>query len=52
MAAQVAAFRAGFDAIFPITSLAAFYEDEIEVMLCGEYMNEPTSLLALLVDLL
>lgn len=36
VAAQVAAFRSGFDAIFPLDSLAAFYEDEIEVMLCGE----------------
>lgn len=32
---QVAAFREGFDAIFPLDCLAAFYEDEIEVMLCG-----------------
>ncbi len=37
VAAQVAAFRSGFDAIFPLDSLAAFYEDEIEVMLCGEW---------------
>lgn len=33
---QVEAFRSGFEAIFPLDSLAAFYEDEIEVMLCGE----------------
>ena len=36
VAAQVAAFRAGFDALFPLDCLGAFYEDEIEVMLCGE----------------
>ena len=36
VAAQVAAFRAGFDAIFPLRALGAFYEDEIEIMLCGE----------------
>ena len=41
--AQVAAFRAGFDAIFPISSLAAFYEDEIEVMLCGEQQRVGSS---------
>jgi len=33
----VAAFRSGFEAIFPLDSLSAFYEDEIEVMLCGEH---------------
>ncbi|PSC70280.1 E3 ubiquitin-ligase UPL3-like isoform A [Micractinium conductrix] len=33
--AQVSAFRAGFEAIFPVDNLAAFYEDEIEAMLCG-----------------
>ncbi len=33
---QVDAFRSGFEAIFPLDSLAAFFEDEIEVMLCGE----------------
>ena len=36
VAAQVAAFRSGFDALFPLDCLGAFYEDEIEVMLCGE----------------
>ena len=36
VAAQVGAFREGFNAIFPITSLTSFYEDEIEAMLCGE----------------
>ena len=41
VAAQVAAFRAGFDAIFPLDSLAALYEDEIEVMLCGECHSLP-----------
>ncbi|KAL4435190.1 hypothetical protein ABPG77_001872 [Micractinium sp. CCAP 211/92] len=35
VAAQVDAFRSGFEAIFPLDSLAAFFEDEIEVMLCG-----------------
>ena len=33
---QVSAFRQGFNAIFPLDALAAFYEDEIEAMLCGE----------------
>jgi HECT-domain (ubiquitin-transferase) len=32
---QVAAFRAGFEEVFPLRSLGAFYEDEIEAMLCG-----------------
>ena len=32
---QVAAFRAGFEEVFPLHSLNAFYEDEIEAMLCG-----------------
>ena len=32
---QIEAFRTGFEAIFPIKSLSAFYEDEIEAMLCG-----------------
>ena len=31
----MSAFREGFNAIFPISSLACFYEDEIEAMLCG-----------------
>lgn len=33
---QVAAFREGFSAIFPLEALQAFFEDEIEAMLCGE----------------
>lgn len=32
---QVAAFREGFEEVFPLHSLNAFYEDEIEAMLCG-----------------
>ena len=32
---QVDAFRAGFNAIFPLSSLEPFFEDEIEAMLCG-----------------
>ncbi|KAL4436702.1 hypothetical protein ABPG75_003841 [Micractinium tetrahymenae] len=35
VATQVEAFRSGFEAIFPLDCLAAFYEDEIEIMLCG-----------------
>lgn len=35
VSAQVSAFRQGFNAIFPLDALAAFYEDEIEAMLCG-----------------
>jgi E3 ubiquitin-protein ligase TRIP12 len=35
IARQVAAFRAGFEEVFPLHSLNAFYEDEIEAMLCG-----------------
>ena len=31
----MAAFRAGFEEVFPLSSLSAFYEDEIEAMLCG-----------------
>lgn len=33
--AQLEAFREGFSAIFPISSLEVFYEDEIETLLCG-----------------
>jgi len=32
---QVEAFRTGFNAIFSLSSLEYFYEDEIEAMLCG-----------------
>lgn len=32
---QVAAFRAGCEEVFPLRHLNAFYEDEIEAMLCG-----------------
>ena len=32
---QVDAFRTGFNAIFPLSSLEPFFEDEIEAMLCG-----------------
>lgn len=32
---QFEAFRAGFEAIFPLDHLSSFYEDEIEAMLCG-----------------
>ncbi len=35
MAAQVDAFREGFNQIFPLDSLQYFYEDEIEAILCG-----------------
>jgi E3 ubiquitin-protein ligase TRIP12 len=35
VAAQVAAFRAGFAAILPPEALAPFYEDEVEAMVCG-----------------
>ena len=35
MVMQVAAFRAGFEEVFPLSSLNAFYADEIEAMLCG-----------------
>jgi E3 ubiquitin-protein ligase TRIP12 len=35
IATQVEAFRTGFNAIFPLSSLEPFYEDEIEAMLCG-----------------
>eukprot|EP00887_Chlorella_sp_A99_P008099 scaffold12.g8099.t1 len=35
VAAQVAAFREGFNAIFPLSTLSSFYEDEIEAILCG-----------------
>ena len=35
VATQVEAFRSGFNAIFSLPSLAPFYEDEIEAMLCG-----------------
>jgi E3 ubiquitin-protein ligase TRIP12 len=35
VSAQVSAFRQGFSAIFPLDALTAFYEDEIEAMLCG-----------------
>mmetsp|Transcript_35991 Transcript_35991/g.113876 ORF Transcript_35991/g.113876 Transcript_35991/m.113876 type:complete len:398 (+) Transcript_35991:3-1196(+) len=33
--AQAEAFRAGFNQVFPLTSLRMFTEDEIEGMLCG-----------------
>ncbi len=33
---QIAAFRTGFESIFPLSTLALFYEDELEAMLCGE----------------
>ncbi|KAI8471466.1 MAG: hypothetical protein J3K34DRAFT_367859 [Monoraphidium minutum] len=35
VAPQLAAFRAGFQEVVPLASLEAFYEDEIEVLLCG-----------------
>ena len=35
VSSQVEAFRTGFNAIFPLSSLTPFYEDEIEAMLCG-----------------
>lgn len=35
VATQVEAFRTGFSAIFSLSSLEPFYEDEIEAMLCG-----------------
>jgi E3 ubiquitin-protein ligase TRIP12 len=35
VATQVEAFRTGFNAIFSLSSLEPFYEDEIEAMLCG-----------------
>jgi len=31
----VASFRSGFEQVFPLLHLSAFYEDEIEAMLCG-----------------
>ena len=34
-ALQVAAFKAGFEEVFPLRHLNAFYEDEIEAVLCG-----------------
>ncbi len=34
--AQVAAFRQGFNRIFPLEHLEIFYEDEIEDILCGD----------------
>lgn len=33
--AQMDAFRAGFEEVFPLRHLNCFYEDEIESMLCG-----------------
>jgi len=33
--AQMTAFRAGFNEVFPLASLEAFYEDEVELLLCG-----------------
>lgn len=36
VAAQVEAFRSGFNEVFPFSSLECFYEDEIERLLCGE----------------
>jgi len=33
--AQMDAFRAGFEEVFPLRHLACFYEDEIESLLCG-----------------
>lgn len=35
IAAQLAAFRSGFDEVFPLAALEAFYEHEVEVLLCG-----------------
>lgn len=35
VATQIEAFRTGFNAIFPLSSLEPFFEDEIEAMLCG-----------------
>ena len=32
---NMAARRAGFNEVFPLSSLACFYEDEIEAILCG-----------------
>jgi len=32
---QIEAFRSGFQEVFPLRHLSAFYEDEIEAMLCG-----------------
>ena len=31
----MAAFQAGFEEVFPLRHLNAFYEDEVEAMLCG-----------------
>jgi len=33
--AQLTAFREGFNEVFPLDTLACFYEDEIETLLCG-----------------
>jgi len=33
---QMAAFREGFNGIFPLEQLRIFYEDEIEAILCGD----------------
>eukprot|EP00798_Chlamydomonas_sp_ICE-L_P007521 gene7521-668_t len=33
--AQLAAFREGFNEVFPLQSLECFYEDELEALLCG-----------------
>ncbi|MEW5303421.1 MAG: hypothetical protein WDW36_006114 [Sanguina aurantia] len=35
VAHQLAAFREGFNEVFPLRSLECFFEDEIEAMLCG-----------------
>jgi E3 ubiquitin-protein ligase TRIP12 len=35
VAAQVGAFQAAFEEIFPLSALKPFYVDEIEAMLCG-----------------
>ena len=35
IAAQLASFREGFNDVFPLESLSCFYDDEIEMMLCG-----------------
>ncbi|KXZ47851.1 hypothetical protein GPECTOR_32g463 [Gonium pectorale] len=35
VAAQLAAFREGFNEVFSLSTLSLFHEDEIEVLLCG-----------------
>lgn len=40
---QINAFRQGFECILPVSKLQSFYEDEIELMLCGTDEGETWS---------